>query len=217
MADKIQKAYQASKHIYDDVLTQKTFLSRLYIKLFWNGTDDNMLAEKLLAFIPNDYAGAILDVPVGTGVFTAKKWATLTKSQITCLDYSRDMLEQAEARLKNCPHLNFIQGDVGKLPMKDENFDMVVSMNGFHAFPDKENAFKETWRVLKPGGIFLACFYIKGKSRRTDYIVKNILAKKGWFTPPFHTEKELTETLHKMYQTTELHIDGAMVYFRCVK
>ena len=29
---------------------------------------------------------------------------------------------------------------------------MVVSMNGFHAFPDKQKAFHEIWRVLKPGG-----------------------------------------------------------------
>lgn len=30
-----------------------------------------------------------------------------------------------------------------------ETYDIVVSMNGFHAFPDKERAFRETWRVLK--------------------------------------------------------------------
>ena len=27
--------------------------------------------------------------------------------------------------------------------------DTVVSMNGFHAFPDKQKAFHEIWRVLK--------------------------------------------------------------------
>ena len=60
--------------------------------------------------------------------------------------------------------------------------DTVVSMNGFHAFPDKQKAFHEIWRVLKPGGNFIACFYIRGKSKRTDWLVKNILAKKGWFS-----------------------------------
>ena len=33
--------------------------------------------------------------------------------------------------------------------MENETFDMVLSMNGFHAFPDKDHAFQETWRVLK--------------------------------------------------------------------
>lgn len=32
MADKIQNAYESSKHIYDDVLTQGSILSKLYIK-----------------------------------------------------------------------------------------------------------------------------------------------------------------------------------------
>ncbi|MDY3708603.1 MAG: methyltransferase domain-containing protein, partial [Treponema berlinense] len=96
-------------------------------------------------------------------------------------------------------------------------FDIVLSMNGFHAFPDKQKAFRETCRVLKSGGDFIACFYIRGKSKRTDWLVKNILAKKGWFTPPFQTEEELKNTLQKMYKEVELHVDGSMAYFHCVK
>ena len=38
MTDKIKEAYQSSKDIYDEVLTQGNFLSRLYIKVFWSGT-----------------------------------------------------------------------------------------------------------------------------------------------------------------------------------
>ena len=38
MADKIQNAYETSKNIYDDVLTQGNSFSKLYIKLFWSGT-----------------------------------------------------------------------------------------------------------------------------------------------------------------------------------
>ena len=66
-------------------------------------------------------------------------------------------------------------------------------------------------------GDFIACFYIKGKSKRTDWLVKNILAKKGWFSPPFQTEKELRDILQKLYKETDIHVDGSMVYFRCVK
>ena len=38
MADKIQNAYETSKNIYDDVLTQRNIFTKLYIKLFWSGT-----------------------------------------------------------------------------------------------------------------------------------------------------------------------------------
>lgn len=166
MADKIQNAYESSKNIYDDVLTQGNIFSKLYIKLFWNGTNDNDIAQKVLSYIPNDFSGNLLDVPVGTTVFTEHKWIALKDVHIKC-----------------------IQGDVSNLKMNDESYDIVVSMNGFHAFPDKKKAFQETWRVLKPGGTFIGCFYIRGKSKRTDWLVNHILSKKGWFTPPFQTEE----------------------------
>lgn len=217
MADKIQDAYESSKNIYDGVLTQGNFFSRMYIKLFWSGTDDNEIARKVLSYIPDDFSGKLLDVPVGTAVFTQRKWSSLKNAHITCLDYSTDMLEQAKRRLDGQAHINFIQGDVGNLQMDDESFDIVLSMNGFHAFPDKQKAFRETCRVLKSGGDFIACFYIKGKSKKTDWLVKNILAKKGWFTPPFQTEEELKNTLQKMYKEVELHVDGSMAYFHCIK
>ena len=152
MADKIQNAYESSKNIYDDVLTQGNIFSKLYIKLFWNGTNDNDIAQKVLSYISNDFSGKLLDVPVGTAVFTQYKWIVLKDAHITCLDYSMDMLEQAKKRFDEYAHIKCIQGDVSNLKMNDESYDIVVSMNGFHAFPDKKKAYQETWRVLKPGG-----------------------------------------------------------------
>ena len=99
------------------------------------------------------------------------------------------MLDQARKRLGSHAHIKCIQGDVGNLQMENESVDTVVSMNGFHAFPDKQKAFHEIWRVLKPGGNSIACFYIRGKSKRTDWLVKNILAKKGWFLHHFRRRK----------------------------
>lgn len=81
------------------------------------------------------------NVPVGTAVFTEKKWRSLRDARITCLDYSVDMLQKAKARLEDCRNISFIQGDVGKLLLADESYDIVMSMNGFHAFPDKKKGF----------------------------------------------------------------------------
>lgn len=131
MADKIQNAYEVSKNIYDDVLTQGNFFSRMYIKIFWSGTNDNDIARKVLSYIPDDFSGKLLDVPVGTAVFTERKWADLKNARITCLDYSTDMLEQAQKRLGNYPQITCVQGDVGNLQMDDEAFDIVISKNGF--------------------------------------------------------------------------------------
>ena len=215
--DRIQSAYHASQNIYDDVLTQQNAWSKLYMKVFWGGTDDNEIAREILSYIPDDFAGNLLDVPVGTAVFTYRKWRSLSKAKITCLDYSADMLEKAKVRLCDGKHISFVQGDVGKLPFPEESCDIVMSMNGFHAFPEKKRAFRETWRVLKKGGAFIACFYIKGRSKRTDWLVHRVLSKKGWFTPPFPTEEQLLKILHKLYSEVNYQLDGSIVYFRCVK
>ena len=76
---------------------------------------------------------------------------------------------------------------MGALPYADDTFDIVLSLNGFHAFPDKEGAYRELFRVLKPGGTFCGCFYVKGEQKRTDRFVRHVYEKTGFFTPPYET------------------------------
>lgn len=45
--EKIKESYKQSKNIYDDVLTQRTWWGKLYIKLFWSGVDDNDIAREV--------------------------------------------------------------------------------------------------------------------------------------------------------------------------
>ena len=115
MSDKITSSYKASKDIYDDVLTQSSMFGKLYIKLFWQGVDDNRIAAELLRYIPDRFSGRLLDVPVGTGVFTCAKYGRMKNADITCLDYSEDMLAQAKARFteNKINNVTFMQGDVG--------------------------------------------------------------------------------------------------------
>jgi len=219
MSDRIKDSYKASKNIYDDILTRKNIFAKLYMKMFWQDVDDNKIAAELLKYIPDRFRGKLLDVPVGTGVFTCEKYRHMTKADINCLDYSEDMLEQARARFagSGINNVTFMQGDVGALPFEDGEFDVLLSMNGFHAFPDKDKAFSEMTRVLKKDGKLVACFYIKGRSAVTDALVKNVLARKGWFTPPFDTSGELMKRLERAYEITNWHICGSMIYFRAVK
>lgn len=215
----IKSAYKSSKNIYDDTLTQNKWWSKLYISVFWGGVDDIEIASRILDMIPDDFSGKILDVPVGSAVFTYQKYRALNHADITCLDYSDDMLSMAKKRFEDMglSNITCVQGDVGDLKFEDGVFDVLLSMNGFHAFPDKDAAFFETARVLKPGGIFCGCFYIKGKNKMSDFIVHSFLARKGWFTPPFQTYGELENILHGLYSKVELFSEQSMVYFKCTK
>jgi ubiquinone/menaquinone biosynthesis C-methylase UbiE len=218
MSDKIRQSYKQSRNIYDDVLTRNTWWSRLYMNIFWGGCDDNEIARRVLDYIPNDFKGDLLDVPVGTGIFTCEKYGRMKDARIMCVDYSQDMLDQAERRFKEggLHHVKTMQGDVGALPFRDRQFDVVLSMNGFHVFPDKERAYSEVHRVLKPGGLFIACYYVRGESRISDWLVNTVLSRKGWFTPPFETSEQLRRRLEDHYSIEEFHLDGSMVYFKAV-
>ncbi|MBQ9396117.1 MAG: class I SAM-dependent methyltransferase [Proteobacteria bacterium] len=219
MSDKIKSSYKQSRNIYDDIITHQTWWSKLYNRLFWNGVDDNDIAADLLDNIKNDFSGKLLDVPAGTAVFTYRKYKKLKDADITCLDYSEDMLSQAKARFEenHIEHIKTLQGDVGNLPFEESTFDIVLSMNGFHAFPDKEKAFSEVYRVLKPGGKFISCFYIRGQSMISDALVKYVLSKKGWFTAPFETRESLKARLEKNYTIEWYESEGAIVSFVAVR
>ncbi|PID99680.1 MAG: SAM-dependent methyltransferase [Acidobacteria bacterium] len=216
MADKVQTAYQQSLSVYDDVITGRKWWSQLYLKLFWDGVDDNKIAKQVLSYIPNDFSGKLLDVPVGTGVFTQQRYQQLSAADIQALDYSSEMLDIAKQRFVDLSNVTLVQGDVGDLPYPDDHFDIVLSMNGFHVFPDKEKAWSETTRVLKTGGLFMGCFYVANQSKRTDLIVK-LLSLKGWFTPPFETMESLKNKLTSRYSEIELSVEGANAYFCAVK
>ena len=111
-------------------------------------------------------------------------------------------LEKAERlHLKN---VTFRQGDVGALPYEDDTFDIVLSLNGFHAFPDKEAAYREVFRLLRPGGTFCGCFYVKDEHKRTDWFVRHVYEKTGFFTPPYETASSLKNRLERMYAAVTL-------------
>lgn len=129
------------------------------------------------------------------------------------------MMASAQKKAENAGlrNVHFVQGDVGALPFEDESFDLVLSLNGFHAFPDKEAAYRETNRVLKPGGTFCGCFYVQGGCRRTDWFIRNLYQPKGYFTPPYETEESLRTRLEKLYTEAEVTSVEGIACFRCRK
>ena len=208
-------------NFYDGMMTYSTLPGKAICRLVWNMDRERNLAylERALSGVPEHFAGKLLEVPVGTGVLTMPVYNDLPDAEITCLDYSEDMMAAARRRaagagLKN---VTFVQGDVGALPFADESFDVVLSLNGFHAFPDKEAAYRETFRVLKPGGTFCGCFYIEGGNRRTDWFIRRLYQPKGFFTPPYETQDSLRRRLEGMYAEADVSAVEGIGCFRCRK
>ena len=222
--EQIKSAYKLTgghASFYDGMMTYSTLAGKAICRIVWNMDGDKNLRylEKALSGIPEDFSGKLLEVPVGTGVLTMPVYKDLPEAEITCLDYSADMMEVAKKRAEaaGIKNVSFRQGDVGSLPFEDESFDIVLSLNGFHAFPDKESAWRETYRVLKKGGTFCGCFYIQGGCKRTDRFIQRLYVPKGFFTPPFETEDSLWERLTGMYEEVSVSSVEGMGCFRCRK
>ena len=97
------------------------------------------------------------------------------------------------------------------------SFDTVLSLNGFHAFPDKEAAYRETFRVLRPGGTFCGCFYVAGACRRTDWFICHMYERMKFFTPPYETAQSLQSRLRGMYDEVKTGTVKGIAWFVCWK
>ena len=222
--EQIKNAYRltgGNAGFYDGMMTYSTLPGKCVCRLVWNMDREKNIdyLERALSGVPEDFSGRLLEVPVGTGVLTMPVYRELPGADIICLDYSEAMMAsaQAKAQAAGLQNVRFMQGDVGALPFGDEQFDIVLSLNGFHAFPDKEAAYRETFRVLKPGGVFCGCFYIQGGCSRTDWFIRHLYQPKGFFTPPYETEDSLRARLARMYSQIEVTRVEGIGCFRCVK
>ena len=219
----IRSAYRLTgeSSFYDGMITCSTLSGKAVCRVVWamNKAENDDYLEKALSGSPEHFSGKLLEVPVGTGILTMPVYKTMSDADITCLDYSSDMMRQAREKASrlNLNNITFQQGDVGALPYENGTFDVVVSLNGFHAFPDKEAAYREVFRVLRPGGTFCGCFYVMGEHNRTDWFVRHVYEKAGFFTPPYETVSSLKNRLERMYAAVTLGNVKSMAWFICRK
>jgi SAM-dependent methyltransferase len=218
--EEIQKAYRQlgkDASFYDGMITYSSLPGKAVCRLVWNLNKEKSAAflERALAGVPADFSGRLLEVPVGTGVLTMPLYESLPHADVTCMDLSKSMMAAAQKRASR--PIQFLEGDVACLPFEGSSFDIVLSLNGFHAFGNKEKAWKETFRVLKPGGTFCGCFYIQGQNARTDWLIRTIYVPKGYFTPPFETLESLRTRLEGMYDEVVLEAVEGIACFACKK
>ncbi len=218
-ADRIGEAYDAAAGSYDSFLTNSNLLTRLYNLFVWGIADDTRYAKIIVDCIPDDFRGAILDVPVGTGVFTEEKYSRLTGAIVLAVDYSMGMLRQAKARFeaRHMRNVALIRADVEKLPLVGSSMDAVISMNGIHAFPRKVAAIHQMSGALKEGGRFMGCTYVKGIRSITDAVVNRFYSRKGWFTRPFFSEEQLMMVLGEVLASVKKTRVKSIVVFEARK
>jgi len=93
----------------------------------------------------------VADLGCGSGVFTGL--LQQMGYEATGLDISAKQLKIARSKH---PSIIFSEGDVEHLPFRSEDLDGVLLSGVVHHLPDPARCAAEVFRVLKPGGFFLA-------------------------------------------------------------
>ena len=121
-------------------------------------------------FVDIKRGDVVLDVGSGLGIdstIAANKvgLCPVHPGRVIGLDLSEKEVSHANNRMKEnkIPEnkVKFITGDMENMPKTDEfknnTFDVVISNGAFCLAPNKEKAFQEIFRVLKPGGKMSIC------------------------------------------------------------
>lgn len=108
----------------------------------------------------------VIDIPCGGGV----AFRGLTPDRpvgYVAADASPFMLDRAraEAARRGLTGIDFVQTGVDEMPFDDGVFDLCLSYNGLHCFPDPEHAASEMTRLLRPGGQLRGTALVTGTGR----------------------------------------------------
>ena len=154
----------------------------------------------------------VLDLGSGAGndCFVARVIVGKT-GKVTGLDFTDAMITKAIENNHKLGYTNvdFVKGDIEEMPLSDNTFDVIVSNCVLNLVPDKNKAFAEILRVLKPGGHFCvsdvvlkgslpeklrkdAEMYagcVSGAIEMNDYL--DIITMHGFSNVVVHKEKEI--------------------------
>jgi len=99
----------------------------------------------------------VVDLGSGAGndCFVARE-ETGDTGRVIGIDFTPAMVDKARANAAKLGFSNveFLQGDIEKMPLADNVADVIVSNCVLNLVPDKDAVFQEIFRTLKPGGHF---------------------------------------------------------------
>jgi SAM-dependent methyltransferase len=118
--------------------------------LFVKYADD--IARRAAVYSPK----RVLETAAGTGIVTRRLYDLLPQAEILATDLNTPMLEWAAKKFKwGESRVAFRPADATALPFADNMCDAIVCQFGVMFYPDKDKSYRETYRVLAPGGRYI--------------------------------------------------------------
>lgn len=202
------------------------WLTKLYdplLSLTMPETKFKTALVKQASILPNE---KVLDFGCGSLTLSLMAKAAQPSAAIYAVDIDKNILEIAEKKLKRAGEEILLQRYDGKvLPYSSGQFDKVISSLVFHHldFSQKQNALKEIFRVLKPGGELHVADWGKAKNQLMRIAFYTVQLLDGFETteanvkgvlPGYFEEAGLREVLEtKTFQTSF----GTLSLYKAIK
>ena len=107
----------------------------------------------------------LIDVASGTGDIAQLYLNKINyKGYVCCVDENKGMLDLNKRKFKGNVNVKWFCNSAEKLPFKNNHFDYYTISFGMRNVSNLNNALKEAYRVLKPGGRFLCLEFSKVKN-----------------------------------------------------
>lgn len=119
------------------------FMRKNYKRIFYPLVDELLEKSKLRE-------GVIAELGCGIGLLMKAIAERGKKIQVVGIDLSEQMLKEAERECRNLSNTKFVKSDVLRLKFLDNTFDLVVSKDSFHEFPNPLKVLEEMRRIVKP-------------------------------------------------------------------
>jgi ubiquinone/menaquinone biosynthesis C-methylase UbiE len=182
--ERVREIYDASATQYDREIA---FSEKL---LFGNGR----------SWACSQAQGQVLEIALGTG---RNLPFYPDDVEITGIEISPAMLEIARQRAQSLRRqVHLVVGDAQALPFPDQHFDTVVCTLALCSIPDERLAITEVWRVLRPGGRFVALEHVRSPNiliRGLEYLLNPLTV----WTQADHLLREPAEVVQTVSFTIE--------------
>lgn len=144
--------------------------------------------------------GEVCDMACGPG--HVARFLHEARVSVFGLDLSSKMVEEAR-RLS--PSVSFRQGDMLALDLPDQTLAGITVMYGIVNLPGDSlpAAFREMWRVLKPGGLLLMSFHIGDEEVAVPELWGNPVTMPFYFLDPAKIRRTLEEAGFDIEETVE--------------
>jgi ubiquinone/menaquinone biosynthesis C-methylase UbiE len=161
-------------------------------------------AEDLVGRLHTFSGMRVLELACGTGIVTRLlRDALPPDAKLLATDLNDAMINQARSKFERDGGVEWRQADAMALPFAAQSFDAAICQFGVMFFPDKLAGFREAYRVLDAGGVFLFSVWDAIEKNQLSFVAAQAVGRFFSVDPPdfyrvpfgFHDRDQITAQL----------------------